>query len=1058
MFRLIPNLIFLKTRFSSDPEVVRYTCGISHKKLAMSLTANTAWQKRLEQWSRYLVYAVLCIGVLVLVGWELEIVFLKKIFVHLAAMNPLTATCFILISLSFLIGRVPHAPNLRRGIGYVLASLVILVGLLKIGGMAFNFDSGIDHILFRGKLDMEPGVPNRMAPNTSLCFIFTGIALILLKYKSHRRTLAQYMAIVIALLSLLSLLGYLYQVESFYGIFSYVAMALNTASCFFLFAMAILFANTENGIMKELSGDLTGSVAARILIPVAIIVPAALGLIRLWGYWNGVYNNEFGVALYALITIIILVSIIWYNTASLNKRDLLRKATEDALHASEEQSRGIFDNAPDSIVLMDEMGVIVKWNPQSEKLFGHTAEEVNGKYLHDIITPAELREAEKRSLTGLLEGKEGISGQTMDLWAIRKNGSEVDISLRLSPLSLNGKQFFIGFMRDITERKLIEKKMKGFNEELARQVEEKTTELTEIFERVTDGFIALDKDFRYLYVNKKAGELIHREPQDLIGKQVWEIFPDAVGSETYQSFHHAMKEQIYICSTDYYAPFNLWQENHIYPSTNGLSIFIRDITERKKAEQEINEARNLADKLIDSLPGVFYFYDQNGKFIRWNDQFEDVTGYSGKEIADMHPSDFFTEEQKEYITGRIEQVFAVGENDAQADFVTKSGERIPYYFKAVKIIYQGEPCLLGYGVDVTERVRAEDRIKASEKKYKLLFESNPLPMWMLGLPGYDIKEVNDAALDQYGYSRKEFLELDIFTIRPDEDIVKLKAITNRDYRGIHHSGIWRHKKKDGAIIFVDVVTHDIYYEDSPTRLVLANEVTEQYLAEEKLKESYAATRKLTEHLQNVREEERLHIAREIHDELGQLLTVLKMDVSWLNKRIEAPSGAMKEKLTDLLALIDTTVKTVRRIASELRPSLLDDLGLLAAMEWHLEEFEKRSGVIKKIEVPAVELRLPDALKIGLFRIFQESLTNVARHSGAKNVNVSLFEKDGQLILTIRDDGKGLDETRTNKRTLGLLGMKERTLMMGGEYNITSAMGQGTTVTVTVPVPELENKN
>jgi signal transduction histidine kinase len=167
---------------------------------------------------------------------------------------------------------------------------------------------------------------------------------------------------------------------------------------------------------------------------------------------------------------------------------------------------------------------------------------------------------------------------------------------------------------------------------------------------------------------------------------------------------------------------------------------------------------------------------------------------------------------------------------------------------------------------------------------------------------------------------------------------------------------------------------------------------------------------------------------------------------------------MKEKLTDLLALIDTTVKTVRRIASELRPSLLDDLGLLAAMEWHLEEFEKRSGVIKKIEVPAVELRLPDALKIGLFRIFQESLTNVARHSGAKNVNVSLFEKDGQLILTIRDDGKGLDETRTNKRTLGLLGMKERTLMMGGEYNITSAMGQGTTVTVTVPVPELENKN
>jgi PAS domain S-box-containing protein len=1029
--------------------------GASRKKLAMSLTANTAWQKRLEQWSRYLVYAVLCIGVLVLIGWELEIVLLKKVYAHLSSMNPLTAICFILISFSFLIGRLPQASNTRRGVGYSLAGLVILVGLVKIAGMIFHFDSGIDQIIFKSKVGLEQRVASRMAPNTSLCFIFSGIALILLKYKSQRRTLAQYMAIAIALISLLSLLGYLYQVESFYGLFSYVAMALNTASCFFLFALAILFSNTETGIMKELSTDLTGSVAARILIPVAIIVPAALGLIRLWGYWNGVYNNEFGVALYALITIIILVAIIWYNTISLNKRDLLRKSTENALQASEEQSRGIFDNAPDSIVLMDERGMIVKWNPPSEKLFGYKAREVTGKYLNDVIIPNELRKVQKRSLTELLEGNDSGS---VDLWAVRKDGSEVDISLRLSPLSLNDKQFFIVFMRDITERKLIEKKMRGFNEELAKQVEEKTTELTDIFERVTDGFIALDKDFRYLYVNKKAGELIHRNPQDLIGKKVWEIFPDAVGSETYQSFHHAMKEQIYISSTDYYAPLNLWQENHIYPSANGLSIFIRDITERKQAEQAINEARNLADKLIDSLPGVFYFYDQHGKFIRWNKQFENVTGYSGAEIAEMHPSDFFTVEEKEYITGRIQTVFLEGENDAQADFVTKSGVKIPYYFKAVKIIFQGEPCLLGYGVDVTERVKAEDRIKASEKKYKLLFESNPLPMWMLSLPGYEIKEVNDAALEQYGYSRKEFLALDIFTIRPDEDIEKLKAMTIRDYRGIHHSGIWRHQKKNGAIIYVDVVTHDIYYEDSPTRLVLANEVTEQYLAEEKLKESYDATRKLTEHLQNVREEERLHIAREIHDELGQLLTVLKMDVSWLNKKIENPNGPVKEKLADLLALIDTTVKTVRRIASELRPSLIDDLGLWAAMEWHLEEFEKRSGITKKIELPAVEMPLPDALKIGLFRIFQESLTNVARHSGAKNVSVNLHEKDSQLVLTIKDDGKGLDEERTNKKTLGLLGMKERTLMMGGEYNITSAGGKGTTVTVTVPLAQLENKN
>ena len=234
-----------------------------------------------------------------------------------------------------------------------------------------------------------------------------------------------------------------------------------------------------------------------------------------------------------------------------------------------------------------------------------------------------------------------------------------------------------------------------------------------------------------------------------------------------------------------------------------------------------------------------------------------------------------------------------------------------------------------------------------------------------------------------------------------------------------------------------ILSRMIYnYKGNQRRLVLANNVTEKHIAEEKLKESYEAIRTLTGHLQNVREEERLHISREIHDELGQLLTVLKMDVSWLNKKIEPENKVAKEKLSEILSMVDTTVKSVRRIASELRPSLLDDLGLYAAMEWHLEEFERRSGIIKELVIPETELLLPDALKIGIFRIFQESLTNVARHSGAKNVNVSLLQKDNQLILTIRDNGIGFEEEpMTTKKTLGLLGMKERSMMMGGQYNI-----------------------
>jgi PAS domain S-box-containing protein len=235
-------------------------------------------------------------------------------------------------------------------------------------------------------------------------------------------------------------------------------------------------------------------------------------------------------------------------------------------------------------------------------------------------------------------------------------------------------------------------------------------------------------------------------------------------------------------------------------------------------------------------------------------------------------------------------------------------------------------------------------------------------------------------------------------------------------------------------------------------IMFTEDITERKIAEEDLEASYKAIRKLTCHLQNIREEERTHIAREIHDELGQQLTVMKMDASWLNKKVGSTAeDIVKQKMQDLLSTLDGTVKTVRRIASDLRPSLLDDLGLIAAMEWQLAEFEKRSGIKTNLADPGEELKLPDEIKTGLFRIFQESLTNVVRHADARKVKVSLQQKEGSFVLLITDDGKGFDQHKiADQKTLGLLGMKERTSMIGGTYDIISAPGKGTTVVVTIP--------
>ncbi len=233
------------------------------------------------------------------------------------------------------------------------------------------------------------------------------------------------------------------------------------------------------------------------------------------------------------------------------------------------------------------------------------------------------------------------------------------------------------------------------------------------------------------------------------------------------------------------------------------------------------------------------------------------------------------------------------------------------------------------------------------------------------------------------------------------------------------------------------------------------DITNRKKEEEKLQQSYEEIRRLASHLQDVREEERLIISREIHDQLGQQLTIMKMDINWLKKRSPLSiNDATKEKMEELNMMIDETIKTVRKISTDLRPSLLDDLGLGAAIEWHLSEFEKRSGITVHYKGLNKEVPLSIAAKTGLFRIVQESLTNVARYAHAKNVTVTLEKMDNRLCLTVQDDGIGFDlEEAAAKKTFGIVGMRERSAMINGSYDIQSSPGKGTTIVVNVPIDQ-----
>jgi len=283
---------------------------------------------------------------------------------------------------------------------------------------------------------------------------------------------------------------------------------------------------------------------------------------------------------------------------------------------------------------------------------------------------------------------------------------------------------------------------------------------------------------------------------------------------------------------------------------------------------------------------------------------------------------------------------------------------------------------------------------------------------------------------------------------------RLQEVLHNPGKTIHIS--YRTLHKDGHYIWLEGSLINCLNDESICAIITnLRDVTESKIAESLLQESYEQLRLLASHLQDIRETERTSMAREIHDELGQQLTGLKMDVSWLNRRADLNDQPSRDKIKGILTLLDGTVNTVRRLAAELRPSILDDLGLAEALEWHSKQFEQRSGIRCSFATIGRKEPVPPVIATGLFRIYQEALTNVARHAKATLVSAELDMEPDKVILTISDDGKGFDvKDIASRKTLGLLGMKERSLMMGGRYEFISRPGEGTTVRVSVPLDQV----
>ena len=230
---------------------------------------------------------------------------------------------------------------------------------------------------------------------------------------------------------------------------------------------------------------------------------------------------------------------------------------------------------------------------------------------------------------------------------------------------------------------------------------------------------------------------------------------------------------------------------------------------------------------------------------------------------------------------------------------------------------------------------------------------------------------------------------------------------------------------------------------------------ERLSAQEAVRAAEAQFRALTARLQTVREEEGRRIAREIHDEMGQAMTGLKMDLFWLEKKLAAdqsPGALVQKRIHSMIKVTDHTLQTVRKVCSELRPALLDDLGLVAALNWLARDFAERSGLRCKLALPKAHWKLDPRMATAIFRIFQEILTNIARHAKATEFSVTFAKSNRRIILQVRDNGRGIaEEEATNRKTFGLIGIRERLLAFTGDFYIEGFKHKGTTATVKIPL-------
>ncbi len=725
-----------------------------------------------------------------------------------------------------------------------------------------------------------------------------------------------------------------------------------------------------------------------------------------------------------------------------------RKKAEALLRASEAKLKAQFRGLPVPVFAYRKKGddiILVDCNDAA-------VEMTQGKITAMIPCKATEFHADRPDIVRYLERcfEEKRTQRVETRYQLRTTGAVKYLSITIGYVE---PDIILVHTEDITERKEIEEKLaKG--EALLRTV----------FESVPFHMILIGEDGRYVMQNTASktgwGEIIGKRPEDLPvdekTRALWlENNRRAFAGEVVEgevSFNVSGEVRYYY--------------NIISPIQNGdgiLGIIIVniDITARKLAERALKESEEKYRFLVENTGTGISFWDLEGKLLIANQTAvrlwgKDVDEMIGRSLHDLLPKEF-----ADRAWARQQEVQRSGVGMQTEEHVnTPAGEL--WYKAFLQPVKDMEGRLVGVQVvsqDVTELARTERALSESDARLRLMVSQLPAILWTLDC---DLRFTSSAGagLEALRVSPGRVVGMTLheyFGAEDPED--PTIALHRRALQGevVSYEGSWGGRTWE---IHLDALRGQ---KDETIGVAgMALDVTERKLAAEEVKRSREQLRALSARLQEVREEESAVIAREIHDEVGQALTGLKFDLEFIRRRLGqcgdlAERAKIEERIKEMYGTIDAEISVVRKISTHLRTKVLDDLGLVGAIESFAQEFQRRTGIacdVDQYDVEAMESCLDSRRKTAVFRIFQESLTNVRRHAEATRVWVDLRAEDESFILEVRDNGKGIPpEKLKHVDGLGIVGMRERAQVFGGHVEIESEPGEGTSVSVTIPLGE-----